>query len=445
MLISKTVLMQELAVLQSSGGRETTWTIKGILHLPTGDIELTKVVNVDILRDYSNKTADIIFIEFSMLKGDYIKDLYTNRANLELSIKVIPVPANNKIIRVTRYKAVFINKENPTATGSDVNSLSKTDLNIQGMVTVHLQLIDRVAEPLRVKVVGGIYKNVSVEQALKGVLGGEGVKIIVDGAPGLEALNIVAPDNSVIKKHIIIPHGTLLLDTPMWVHRHMGGVYNSDIGTYLQSYNNRNTLFVFPLFNTKRFNMPDPNAVFFIAPTKQAAGIDKSYHVSNGTTYILAAGEKKYNDDGEGAYMEEGVGFRLSDARAYMKKPVELSKDGPVGNRSRLNTEVAVMDRLDGLNYLPISSAEISSNPFIEYSRVQKRNGGKMDLVWENANPDLLYPGMPCKVAFLEGDRLIEINGVVLGVHALVQPATGRHLESTYRTHCAVSLFVDKV
>lgn len=450
MILSDTILHNELNAIRDTPYNRVDYKLTAVINTPTGDIKIFKIHSVDMIRDYLAHTADVSFIEFELLKGDYIKDMYPHRANLELSIKY---EALNKLggidetypSNVTRYKAVFLSKGNKTAAGTDVNMLTKDDLNQHGTVTVNLQLLNRLAEPLRIKTTGGIFKNVLMSDVIKGIMGGESLKILIDGKPGLQAIDVVKPDNPDTKKHVIVPHGTRVLSVPTWLQTKMGGVYNSDIGTYLQSYKGLMTMFVYPLFNTKRFNTEVPRVVFFTTPKQQTSGIEKTFRTVDKTTFVLITGDKVYTDDGEAEYMDSGVGFRLTDARGFMKKPVELTKEGPIGNRQRLNTEVAVMDRLDGLNYLPIADVEISANPFVEYSKVQRRNGAKMDLVWENSDPSLLYPGMPCKVAHMQGTQVIQTDGVVLGVHALTQVVGTGSLRQLYKVNTVVSVFLDKL
>jgi hypothetical protein len=132
----------------------------------------------------------------------------------------------------------------------------------------------------------------------------------------------------------------------------------------------------------------------------------------------------------------------MADARAFMKKPVGIAAEGPMALRSNLNTEVAAESRKDGLNYAP--GVPASSNPFKHYSRINARNIAQIDVVWENADPELIYPGMPCKYVFLDEGRPVELNGTVGQVQAVTQLQGIGAGAKTYMTNCAVTLLCEQ-
>ncbi len=116
--------------------------------------------------------------------------------------------------------------------------------------------------------------------------------------------------------------------------------------------------------------------------------------------------------------MNKGVGFRMADAKAFMNKPIIINENGPIADRSRLNYETAITDRKDNLNYAP--KMGISNNPFHEYSKVVLSSLAQIDLVWENSDYTLLYPGMPCKYVFMDREKMVELKGVIIFSHTLI-------------------------
>ncbi len=121
--------------------------------------------------------------------GEYVVRLYPYRANLEFTIKRIQLQESdsdkepNTSISVERYKAVFLVNENPVIAGSEIERIDTASLNMIDIVDVKLQLLDRSLEPIRIKTVYGVFRNVTPKQMIHTLLVGESMKIQVDGKP----------------------------------------------------------------------------------------------------------------------------------------------------------------------------------------------------------------------------------------------------------------------
>ena len=137
--------------------------------------------------------------------------------------------------------------------------------------------------------------------------------------------------------------------------------------------------------------------------------------------------------------MNEGSGYRMPDARAYMKKPVKITENGPQASRAELNHEVIIKERSDGLNYAPVAQGGPSSNPFIERSKILQRSMAQIDLVWENSDPMLIYPGMPCKYIYLSQGKAISLKGTILFVHSFAAKVE-KYNASAFRMTCRISI-----
>lgn len=422
----QTSIWLDVKKIFNSEAKHTKYEITGVLHTKDEDIEVAKVISLDVVRDYVTNIGDIRWIEFILPLGDYAKRLYPYANNLEFTIFKREVEENSGVVRYnkqktfTRYKAVFDPSLNPQVRGAEYDQVNIETLNRKDIVNVKLQLIQRALEPLRVKTTGGIYQSISHEKLLHAVLGNESSKVTVDGKKAVDGINMVKPDNTSVIKQVVIPDNLFITDLPTFLHTRMGGIYNAGIGTYLQTYKDNTYWFIYPLYKPERFNENLPKMVFYAVPRNRYMNVERTYRVDNYVTHVAITGERRYSDSAEKEYMDSGVGFRMADARAFMKKPVEITEDGPVGKRSQLNHEVGVMDRADGLNFASPSSSGISGNPYVEYSKLLSKKGGQLLLEWQNSNPDLIYPGMPCKFFLTENDSIVEIKGVILFAHDTV-------------------------
>jgi hypothetical protein len=448
--IENTSIWMDIKSVFESNKKPIIFNITGILHTEKENIPILKISTLDIVRDYASNISDTIFIEFKIPLGDYVNRFYPHRSNLELTIKKEQltesggVREKNTIISVEKFKAVFLNKENPDLEGSDLSHYSTAELNLRDILEVKLQLLNRSIEPLRIKTVSGIFRNVTQKQLIYNIMSGESNKVLIEGKPSIDGVDIVEPDNKVQLNNVIIKSGTNLSSIPTYLQNNSGGVYNASIGTYLQTFNSKKYWFIYPLYNTNRFNNNVEKIIFYSVVGNRLKGIDKTYNKEGLTTKILVTGNKRFRDNTDTESMNEGIGFKVSNAKAFMKKPVHLTKDGPKGARVNLNYEVINKERKDGLNYAPVSSNNITSNPYTEYSKVNSRTVTQIDLIWENANSDIIYPGMPCMYVYLENNKPIQLKGVILFVHSFTSLQGTGIINNTYRSMCTVSIIAEK-
>jgi hypothetical protein len=445
----KSVLWPDVQRVMKNGDTSLRFEYTGELHTEKKNIKIVKIISFEIIRDYVNSIGDQFYIEFMIGLGDYAIDLYPFRNNLEFTLfsreltDLSDSTKKNKPKKEERFKAVFLIEENKSIRASEYENFDIFTLNVSDVVTVKLQLLNRSLEPIRIKTTGGTFANVTNEDLLKSIISSECLKITVDGKPSLDGLDMVEADNKDNQTQLLIPHSTLIVNLPIYLQGQKTGVYNAGIGSYIQSYDDRMTWFIYPLFNPTRLNSKKKKAIFYSVPKNRFPGIEKTYRTTQGVVYILATGGKGYRSTGETDMMNSGAGYRMTDSRSIMKKPVEMTADGPVANRNQLNHEVATIQRKDGLNYAPIASRPISSNPFLQSSQVLQRRGARIDFTWINAKPSLLYPGMPCQFIFLDkDDKAKEVDGILLFVHCYTEMSGKGLMTSSHTTSCQITLFV---
>lgn len=449
--IEESPLWADIRNVLSSKNNSIRFEYRALLHTEKEDYNIMKVVAIDFVRDYANNIGDTIFLSFMMPLGDYRNKLYPYKDNLEISLKKIVLEEvgstqkkNSKIV-VERYKAAFLSDRNPNVSASETEMYDAESLNKMDVVEVKVQLLDRSLEPLRIKTTAGVFRQVTVKKLIHALLMGESQKISIDGKPAVDGMDIVEPNNTDVLNHVILPQGLHITAIPTFLHEKVSGVYAGGIGTYLQIYNEKKLWFIYPLFNLKRFDENVSKAIIYAIPKEKLTFSDRTYKKEGEILHILATSAKVFKDAGETDYMNKGSGFRITDARAFMKKPVKLTEDGPQGSRVNLNHEVAIADRKDGLNYAPVSSTNVTANPFREYSKVLARSVARLDLEWENCDISLLYPGMPCKYLFLQKEKIVELKGIILYVHGLTSLQGNKFTETSYKSTCQITIVLNKI
>ena len=449
--LEKTSLWPEVQKILNGGQNPVRFEYKAILHTVNKDIDVLKVITIDIVRDYVDTIFDYVHIEFVMLLGDYLRDIYPYRTNLELTLTRRQLPEvgtgtlANTSLESIRYKAVFM-KENKGYSTMEYDRFTQMELNMMDVVPVTLQLLDRNVEAIRMLLVNGIYKDITMAKLLKGVLVGEAQRALIDGVPALTGADIVTPSNIKPYKQLIIPNTKGILDIPFYLQESSMGVYNGGIGSYLQNYseNDKKGLywFVYPIFDETRYDTDVTKLIIYSVPKTRLLGVERTYRKDVGIIHLLATSEKSYNDSGEADYIDKGIGFVMTDAEAMMKKPVIIDKKGPIADSNRLNYRVGLKDKEDGNNYAPSADRKISSNPYAQTARVLARAGGRLNLIWQNSNPDLIYPGMPVRYYYTEENNVKYHDGVVSYNHNLIQTESPDLYSNSHMTNTNLSIYV---
>ncbi len=391
-----------------------------------------KLEDIAVTRDYMGNYGDIVDITVKVLFGDYLKDIYPYRDNLEVTIGAIKAdlegrhPLNEQSKTQERYKVIFLPESNPKISASGGGT---ANANMLGHIVIRLHLLDKSVEGLRVKTTQGIFgksvlektnearkKGIPIADFIKALVGNESDKILIDGQKALQSIVITPPDNQEPINQLILPTNFHVLAAPTFLQEKHIGVYTGGISSYIQNYDNKKTFFVFPPYNTKLFDKAKRKLIIYAIKDSVTAVTNKTYREQSGVLSIVTESDNYTPDDGERDYISTGAGFRKADARSFMKKPVKVTKDGPVGDRDRLMVEVITKDRDDGINYAQISEDRIGLNKFSNYSRVNEKRGKIMEIIWRNSDPSLIYPGMPCKYVMDTSAGRLDIKGVVVGV-----------------------------
>jgi hypothetical protein len=424
------------------------WTAR--IHNTKFNLDVIKIVNFDLIRDYQNNIGDHAHIEFLLGRGDFIKYFFPFKENCYVTITQTPRTFTNKAfpggpVIKTKYKLVYLEKDNEALSSIEKDErFDQQALNMTGTVHVKCQCLDLSLEALRILYTGGTFSNTTYEKIMYHTVGSNSMQVKVNGQPAIGAIDITAPDNSVIQPMTVIPDGTPIINIPTYLQEKRKGVYNAGIGMYLQRYNQNNTWFIYPLYNTTIYAKKKNKAILYVVPPQHFPDAEKTFKIEHSTIKIVCIGEKHYVSDGHSKIMDKGNAFRMSSASAYLLKPVVLHKAGPIGARSRLNYEVGNAAMANGLNYGPVPEDEISDNPFVQYSAINRTYTDFITVMWVNSDPDLLYPGMPAKFIYLSGNTLKTITGIIIHTQTMVQMMNVGTLSGVYRSSTYITLIVNK-
>lgn len=446
--IENTPLWNDVKATILSGPKVVKSNYFVMIHTAEADFPILKLIQVEEYCHYEANLGPSMSVHFQLGLGDYTYKLYPFRANLEVSVKKIPQKEDGgddmeEDVPVVRYKAVLTLGMNPEVTGTKIADKDYQTLNTSNLVTVQLDLQDRDFEPLRLKTFpGGTFRNLTVKDIIYTCLLGESRNVLVDGKPPVDGIDIVDPDNTKRIANLIIPSGMRAAMIPSFLQEKSHGVYNSGLGTFFQRYNGEAFWFVYSLYDPTRFEDDVGRMVIFSVPKDKLPGIDRTYRQDGKIVYVVATGDRSFRDTGNIVDVNEGIGFRMTDAGAMMRKPVIMTEEGPKADRARLNTEVAGRERADGNYFSPVVTQSV--NPFIQLSSLAQRQLGRLEIAWENSDPDLIYPGMPIKYVFMDKNEYRECRGVIIGKYSTTGIIGTASVSNSYRTTTHISAMVEQ-
>jgi hypothetical protein len=448
MELEESPIYWEIKTIIEDGPKPISKFYTAKVHYDQESVDILKVLTVDFVKNFEVNTGDQIQLEVMIPLGTYVKKIFPNKHKLEISLTVSPLneagdSTSKEDLQEVRYKAMPVLQGMISYEGSQYDIYSEEALNNIEILNVSFQLIDRSLEKLRLVTFGGIFRDCLNEDVLSVVLASETNEVLVEGKPSIDTIDIVPTVNQEKRAHTLIPQGTKLIDVPNFIQKHCGGLNNTGVGSYIS----QKKWWVYPLFDTARFDEEYRKTLMvYKIPERKYSNIERTYRTDGNTTFILATGEINIKDDAEAEFLNSGNGFRQANADLFMGNGVTTTKDNVTNiKRSQVNDELVIINREDGVNNALLSPTPISSNRFASMSLVTARNGGIINMVWENSNDSLLIPGMLAKIHYMDGNDLVVVNGVLLYCHTLVQLGSSGVTTNRHTTYSALGFFVTKI
>jgi len=426
-------------IIHSPSQKTQKTTVDVYLSTIDYDVTIAEVASVEVLKDYNSNITDYIVVEILLPMGDFVKEIYPQRNNLEMTI----VTARGTKSSEQRYKAVILGSSEGVI-GSRYTNTSRRELNKNEYARVRLQCINRQVEVLRSVSASGIFRDSTVLDVINSTLTADIKDNLVVGESINPAMSITTPNNDRLYDHILVPSGTNVLDIPSFLQNTVYGVYNGNIGTYLATYNDRkngvdnyiDTIFVYPLYNTELAAVGTKNLVIYAVPNKKYEMIDNTYIIDGDSIKILAGDSSKLIDDGESSYMNTGSGFNTLDSNSVMNRALTVTEEGVVADPEATVVASSIAERDDGMNFAP--SKDATDNMYRLRSEIMRNSGSLLQMEWRFSNDEHLYPGMPVVYVFLDGDsNVVRLNGVLQSVYSLTNV-------SKEMTVSILNIFLDK-
>lgn len=437
MTIDSTALINEITLIAAKQKRPG-FTMNAELYFDTTVVNVVRVANLLRYNDYVGAYAEEWTIDLVINTGLYNTYLIDNADKLKINlIIVMQLPGEEPVITKLNMRAFPKNTDDARVKQNRTADLNQSAVGEMEIGTYQFHLLDIAVEQMRTMQTGGNYPVTSASSVLSVLLGGSGSMLDLPLEQKPQAPQIVEPDTQVVKNLVSVKQGTNLCDLAGYLQQHYG-LYNTRIGSY---YHNR-TWYVWPLYNTKRFELARATLTLINVPADRFPEIETSYETRGSSTVILLTGDAKFEDNSNRQQYNDGNGTRTIRASAISGDDGRVVDSGEVLlKRSETNTEIKTNDRRNGVNFVPTTN-EVTDNTARVLSRTATVNGTTAQFSWQSSNPDVVYPGMPVKLLYLKGNKVVQRYGVVTEFQSNYQLARPGLMDRGMLCRSAITVFI---
>lgn len=446
--LENTTLLSDIKSITDSPDNRTRWIyVSAVIHTKAEEIAVPKIYFKQNIFRYAEDTSGFGIVTLTIGKGDFFFRIYPYRDNLEITIKTKFLfregDEDPEQTYVERFKAVYSTEFNPSPQMDNDSNREIIELNTQGNIDLEFELQERFEEAYRIMTVDGAYHKVTTQDLLEGTAPFRLNTVLPDNKPVVDAIYVVEPNNKVPYNNLIVPRGLLVRDFPGWLQEKGKGVYGQGIGNFIETYKDKPTWFVYPLYDKERFDKEDvEKLIIYFAPKDRFMGIEFTYRIEGKVTYVVTTSTPPSSDNSSNFDLNRGVGFRHSSVEAMMTKPADLTR-GVHADFRKTNTELVHRDRPDQLNFGRVVGSK--HNMFLETSRVIKNQVNHIDMTWEYGDPRLIYPGMPCKCIFMNQGVYEEKYGTVISKYVVTKVVGNPMTSTSYKQDIELKLTTETI
>lgn len=448
MEILDTLLRSELVAIQKDGELDSAHRWECIINVNGIRIDAFFVNEVELNRQYFQSFTDVLRVSATVPGGQYVRYIVPNREKLEVTLRRIPLSSDilpresrASAITETTYIGTLYESDAETMTANTSIATNTDRLDAIDTREVHLRLRDKTMEGVRKRTVGGVFLNTTGANLIRTLLSvyskidGDDTKTAIDG------VDISPGFSTEVREHLVIPHLTKLTDFPKKVNEICGGVYSTDFRYYLQG----KMWYVYSPYDINKFDKGYKTLTIIKMPGDKMATPEKTYRLTDTQVIMLSTGLSSYTDLSENSRLNEGAGIRFADATRVLSNFISV-KDNKASINKRDNVTEAVNEKIadDKNNLVSQSAVKFTSQYNLEYSKIAGRNGAIINVPWESANVEHLFPGMGVRYMFVNGNTVSEVKGVLLSVASKSTPTNMNAQERRFTQKAVLTIFVDR-
>lgn len=441
------LILKELSLIDQYGQKTPYHTWKATLYVKDQPIQIPLVSKVHIKRDYLKDFGDRFRVIVKCDSAMYSNYIYPHRDNLKLTLVRKPVYVKgaggkvDQLYQYMQYDAILVSVSDDNVTGVNPFAGNKDMVNSHMIMNVEFQITSRVLKRLKGSTLStNVRASVPID-AIRAILTNYSRDELDLASEVIEGVDVAPGYSTEEVDQVLVPQGTSLVDVPQVIHQNGKGIYQTGFSYYLQG----NYWYVFSPFDVKRFEQGSYSKALTIinVPKWQVPAIEKTYRDTGTQLIVIANGDTKQMDTTERAFMNQGVGAQYANADKLLEEQDEY-KDGKVSSTPRNYISAFTgTTRPDGVNPLN-RDVKITANPSIEYGKIAERRGMYFGIIWDNAAPESIYPGMPVKYVYISNGLPVALHGTVVGISIDDTIANADINNPIFSSTCFLKVFLER-
>lgn len=396
--------------------------------------EAMAVVAITRRERYIDDVFEDSTITLATTPSQYTELIQNGHENI--TIVVNRRPYSGGTIVSNRYRAVLKNYTDTKLEGNQAHSNESGEADKMSFSTVSFQLIPISAYDLRLREVGGIFRDAMAYQVIEYFLS---KLLLKDTYSREEYVGRIETDKGMLDKRysaLVVKEGIPLLSMVDYIDHHYG-VSTAGIGWFLK----RQVWYVFRPYDTLKYQEDVEKLTVINAPPSRYSQLEKNYTKIGKTLTVACTGETRHIKHSDMQALNGGVGLRFASLDAIM--PTGESNSLVVDPKDYI-TSVRTRDYGNEYNRVATSSERFTDNIGKELSKLAFQAGEVVETIWENGSIDLLVPGMATKFIFEKNGKLMTMHGTLLSAEELTNIPHGGLIDRRYVANVKLTLFLKR-
>lgn len=418
------------------GNSERIFTLSATLVTPTEQISLIIPTGLAKLAKFDTNVSDDGRLKGQIQPGVYQNQIIPYKDNLHVEV----VKRVGYQQTMTRYRCIPLGTPD---NAMQANNTSLADLSTKdsiNMVTVTFQLMDPGYAVLRNELVADNFLMATLPDVLHNLLVRSKSKIKFTDADAWKGVDIELPcDNTRVFKQVIVNPPIPLVRLAYWIQENdQFGFYSKGLGCYYR----KGMWYVYPLMKIGRYETASKVANIYLLPENVFPTLKNTWFWEGNVLTILSTGGIASTDDsGDIDKQNSGAGKRIVNADAIMGEVGNYySKGQALTTRKDSVSEYKTSNRASG-EELVLFDSKPSNNLCKHLTQNAYKEGTTLNRTWHNSDIDQITPAMPCRVFYMEGERMMYREGTILSVRGETQADT-QSVSPKFREHAALQMFI---
>mgnify|MGYP001027400243 CR=1 FL=1 len=454
-MLTNEALQLEFDKFKTSPHPKFIWRYSVEIITESDTIKANRLHSYVIEADYAGVTqgnapfSDRVAISVEVGRSTYRDKIYPFREKLRVRVIRTRTTGQNTDTEgevLTRlFDAQLVNPVDLSALAARRENVDKAEEEGMNFIDIQFQLSDPSVIGCLMSKVGGIFRDVTQKDLLQGLMG---VGLTPSSNPstlksetytGVRGVNIVEPTNIKRYTQVWINPTTRLVDLPMALQKEYG-VYSSGLGYYLTN----GHWFIYPLRDYNAFNVTEKTLTILNIPKQEGIGVDKTYRVEGKKVFILAGNRTEMKDVANDAFLNVGNGIRYVRASSLLDDLHETSENKTTMRKSDTVKQYLIYESPEGRNNIQYPENILTDNPYPLLSDMSAGLGRMVMVDWLEADPQLLYPGMPVRFLYSKDGKVVTLDGTLFAAKSVTM-ASDKVSNQEARTSVSMVIYVKEV